>query len=508
MRLAAMIPALRPLKTLSSVVAAFACLSAALANADEPFEAIVNSDSAYVHSGPDAKDYYATMQLKRGDKVEVVREDFGGWYMIKPPAGSFSWIRADYVDRTGDQGVVNVESAVDRIGSVVHEGDPFVVHRLSQGATVKIIGDETRVNKASGALIKMLKINPPLGEFRYINKRDVEPAKQFNSQPDVLPGGPKPQPTISLNDSPTIGRGVSDPFTDSPKTRDPKNDLTNGPSLPSTGSSPTIAKSESGVPGRAANRLPGSASEGIEMPAPSFGIPEALELSPTGEPAETQASKNAWVVLEQIDERFRQMIKQPVAVWNVESLAQEYANLDQSVGSAQLSHQVNLRLEAVERYQLLSDDYDDVRRIVSESELRDEEIRQSFLSGRQTVSTQTTPYTRVIREPNSAQPRPATPAVQRGAALAPQSPAPVRRPTSNGFDGAGIIRRTNRPGVPGHELVAPDGRLLAYLQGAPGIDLDRHVGQSFGLNGLRGFRAELNADFITVRRLTPVVLSR
>jgi hypothetical protein len=34
------------------------------------------------------------------------------------------------------------------------------------------------------------------------------------------------------------------------------------------------------------------------------------------------------------------------------------------------------------------------------------------------------------------------------------------------------------------------------------------IGQSFGLNGLRGFRPDFNADLIDVRRLTPVILSR
>jgi hypothetical protein len=479
------------------------CAISAPAMADESFKAIVNSDTAFVHSGPDAKDYYATVQLKRGDKVEVVREDFGGWYMIKPPANSFSWIRSDFVDRTGKQGVVNVDNAVDRIGSTVHDGDPFVVHRLSQGATVKIISEESRIDKSSGVAIKMLKIKPPNGEFRYINKRDVVAASQFAEQPDILPDGPDRQGTISLTDPKGVTQITPDPFAD-PTQNDKKNDLTNGPSIPLA--EPT-ARNDSNIPGSLANRLPGSASEGVKMPAPSFDLPQPLTLTPSGQPTETRKSKDAWAVLEVIDERFRQMIKQPVSRWNISTVRQEYSGLETKQTSRSLSQQIKLRLEAVDRYQRLSDEYADVRRIISETERRDEQIRKSFLTRQQTVSMENTPRTRVVRPttPTVAPPRTQPPAPtqpNRGA------PSNVRRPADRRFDGAGIIRRVGRAGLPAHALVAPNGRLLAYLQGAPGIDLDRYVGRAFGLNGPRGFRADLNADFIDVRRMTPVVLSR
>jgi hypothetical protein len=476
------------------------------ARSQESFEAIVDSDTAYVHSGPDAKDYYATTQLKRGDKVTVVREDFGGWYMIKPPANSFSWIRADYVDRSGDQGVVNVDNAVDRIGSTEHKGDPFVVHRLSQGASVKIISEDIRIDKSSGIAVKMLKIKPPNGEFRYINKRDVVAANKFSDQPKILPGGPERRGSISLTDPQGVTQITPDPFAE-PTSKNDKNDLTNGPAIPS----PRVAANGLNVPGSAANRLPGSPSEGVEMPGPSFHLPQPLTLTPAGQPIETQQTQDAWIVLEQIDGRFRQMIKQPVAKWSISTVRQDYQRLDQTTSSRPLTQQIKFRLDAVNRYQRLSDEYADVRRITSESELRDEEIRRNFLTRQQTISMQSTPRTRVVRESGPAVSPTTWPAAAPARSLNEQPLVrrpPTRRPVQSRFDGAGIIRQVRRQGVPAHALVAPDGRLLAYLQAAPGIDLDRYVGRAFGLNGPRRFRAELNADFIIVRRLTAVILSR
>jgi hypothetical protein len=62
--------------------------------------------------------------------------------------------------------------------------------------------------------------------------------------------------------------------------------------------------------------------------------------------------------------------------------------------------------------------------------------------------------------------------------------------------------------MPRHVLLAPNGRVLAYLQAAPGVNLDQFVGQSMGLIGPRVFHPQLNADVLTVQRLAPVRLKR
>ncbi len=76
------------------------------------------------------------------------------------------------------------------------------------------------------------------------------------------------------------------------------------------------------------------------------------------------------------------------------------------------------------------------------------------------------------------------------------------------FDGAGIIRRVvaRTPGMPQHVLVAPNGRILAYLQPVRGLPLDQYVGRPMGIYGQRSHRQDLRNDFIVVRAMMPVRL--
>ena len=85
-----------------------------------PYQAIVEIDGEYVRSGP-GQSFYPTDKLKKGDKVTVHRHDPGGWCMIAPPPGSFSWIRSDYVQRSGESGgVLKANNVVVHIGSALN----------------------------------------------------------------------------------------------------------------------------------------------------------------------------------------------------------------------------------------------------------------------------------------------------------------------------------------------------------------------------------------------------
>jgi len=91
-------------------------------------------------------------------------------------------------------------------------------------------------------------------------------------------------------------------------------------------------------------------------------------------------------------------------------------------------------------------------------------------------------------------------------AMAP--PRQVRPPGSPPLDGAGIIQRAAAtfPNGPRHVLLAPNGRILAYLQPDRGVNLDAYVGRQMGIMGLRTYRSELQTDLIIVRGMIPVRL--
>jgi hypothetical protein len=91
-------------------------------------------------------------------------------------------------------------------------------------------------------------------------------------------------------------------------------------------------------------------------------------------------------------------------------------------------------------------------------------------------------------------------------AMAP--PRQVRPPGSPPLDGAGVIQRAaaTSPNGPQHVLLAPNGRILAYLQADRGVNLDAFVGRPMGIMGSRAYRPELQADVIVVRGMIPVRL--
>ena len=92
------------LGTLCMAICGLAAVGASSAAGQEtsfPYTAYANTDDTYVRSGP-GKNYYPTDKLARGDKVEVYRHDPGGWYAVRPPRGSFSWVPARLLQPTKD----------------------------------------------------------------------------------------------------------------------------------------------------------------------------------------------------------------------------------------------------------------------------------------------------------------------------------------------------------------------------------------------------------------------
>jgi hypothetical protein len=497
-----------------------AVLSAAPAVArDVPFDAIVSSNDALVRSGAGDKDFYPTQKLAQGTKVRVVREGYGGWLMIEPPEGSHSWIRAEFVKRRGaDKGIVT-ENTVDRIGSLLDRSNLSIIHKVVEGEVVTILGTATM--RSGDKPIEMLKIAPPRGEYRYINRRDVTPADEYQGRPNLLASSQASGPAsnglgnsstttgpfgapISTGPSATASSGSSGKPTVGGKAFDMQQSLagSSGADSASSGS----ASSGSASPGfqtlsKLPDQLPGSARQGIAMPGVGFEAPEPLGQAAI--PEEDRAEvEQAWQNVMQTDGQFRQMIKRPVSQWNLASLRQVYQQSAEKLENPSLKRQVESRIAAVDRYQKLYADQIAIEQILSQTETRDAQIRQSYIAKWHSVSTTNPPTTRILK-PTAIPSRPSTPTP---AAPAAASPAPTGPPAK--FAGAGVVQRSalSRPGLPSHVLLAPDGRVLSYLQAGPGINLDQHIGRSVGITGARGFRPELNADLMIVRGLTSVRL--
>jgi hypothetical protein len=521
------------MKLIFALLAAVALFATPLSAREVPFDAIVSGDSALVRSGAGEKDYYPTQKLTRGEKVRIVREGYGGWYMIEPPEGSHSWVRAEFVKRKGaDKGIIT-ENTVDRIGSLIDRSNLSIIHKVIEGEVVTILGQAT-MSSRNGS-VEMLKIAPPRGEYRYINRKDVTPADEYTDRPGFLAssqndgrasdrrGASTPDSQIpgSPANSPANSEVVTGPFGNPISTGTPQRSGA-GASIADSSSPPAVGSSAFDMKGALAgsdpsnvaspapgfqtlsmlpDQLPGSARQGISMPGVSFEPPQPLGQAAI--PAEDRAViENAWQNVMQTDGRFRQMLKQPVSQWNLASLKTSYAQSADKLSNPSLKRQVENRIAAVDRYQKLYADQIAIEQILSQTESRDAEIRQSYIAKWHSVSTTNPPTTRILK-PTAVPSQPSAPSP---AATAAGSSTPTGVPPK--FAGAGVVQRSAlaRPGIPSHVLLAPNGRVLSYLQAGPGINLDQHLGQSVGITGARGFRRELNADLMIVRGLTPVKL--
>ena len=128
----------------------------------------VNTDGAFVRSGPAESDY-AVMRLDRGTELTVVGTRLDQ-LMILPPSGSFCLVPQAFIERRGDGsvGTVGQQPATVRIGSSVTPQKHRVPLRLDPGATVRIIG----------TLDEFYQITPPEGVYLFVDKRFVDPVRR------------------------------------------------------------------------------------------------------------------------------------------------------------------------------------------------------------------------------------------------------------------------------------------------------------------------------------------
>lgn len=446
------------------VLAVFACVDSALAQTTFPYDAVVEVNDVYVRSGPGDR-FYPTGKLKQGTKVRVIRKDFGGWLMILPPPGSFSWIRAEYIDREGQgSGVVNTDSVVVRVGSSFSDIRDVEQRRLSRGDRVEILDEATL--DTDGVPIKMFKIRPPEREYRWISGQAIVP----------------------LDGQQRASRDT-DPY------QIPSNILRSGdlPSSLDTAPREEPALANAAEPG---SDPPGTASELVEE-RPLTRFQEDSPVRRTGpDPAVVQSEMKR---LAELDSLFRTMVRRDTSQWEFGAIEQGYRELGAHASSESLKSMIEIRFPALEKFKRIKREYDEFVVLTRETEQRDAQLLSMQKKG--TQSNLSSPSTTAAPDPNAAQ-SPATPADPGGQ---PDSSSTTTAPR---FIGAGVVQRyaQARPGQPQFVLTTPDGRLLAYLQAEGGLDLNRYLGQAMGIDGRRWYRADLRSDFILVRGLTPVRL--
>ena len=455
-----------------------------------PYKATIVKSDAFARSGPGRR-YYPTSRFRKGDQVTVRRHDPGGWYMIEPPPGSFSWIRAEYIKRAaGNRGVVTENGIVVRIGSQFGDNHSIEQRRLSIGDDIEIIGAKTL--QSDGRSIRMYQIKPPRGEYRWI-KGDLIIAE--GESPRKLPSnGPLIADNLDKRDTASSRFQNSGDADSTTHPRDPFIEI-EGP-VAVTDDENAKQKNDSAA----------DADNLVKRPVVKTLDPSNSSKSNPGASVTPVVADHQR--LDQLDETFRTIIKRDTAKWNFSKLDGDYRQLQKSTVSPVLASEVDRRLAALIRYQRIKHEYEEFVRLTSETDKRDAQLLS--LRRKQQEQLQTKPSsTTVRRNLNAPDPRTAT----------PRDPAKRMdtKPRKQGqlrFSGAGIVQRsaTTYSGAPRHVLLAPNGRILAYLQSEqrgdaqPTVNLDRFLGRAMGVVGARSFRRELQTDLIIVREVSPVKL--
>jgi hypothetical protein len=139
----------------------------------------VTAETAELRAGPsDKPEFYVTNHLRRGQPVEVVGEEPGGWLAVRPPEGSFSYIntrflRHLYADTPNHVVTLDGVAVEVFVGSEVVNRRPTIVGcRLEKGTQVVSRGQPQTDEDGT-----WMPIEPPARERRYVKSSQV--AKQM-----------------------------------------------------------------------------------------------------------------------------------------------------------------------------------------------------------------------------------------------------------------------------------------------------------------------------------------
>ena len=163
---------MRPFPLLCSVCLVLSTGVSARGERGFPYHWEVPAGGMLARSGPGQK-YYPTAELAAGVEVQVYRHAPGGWLAIRPPVGSFSWVRRGDLEATDQPNVARVrrDGAVCYVGSSLAEIQEHEVQvHLDRDERVRLLPDAAGDTASAQQLAARgwQRITPPAGEFRWI----------------------------------------------------------------------------------------------------------------------------------------------------------------------------------------------------------------------------------------------------------------------------------------------------------------------------------------------------
>lgn len=149
-----------------------------IARAQELEQAVIRVPKADVYCGPNS-DYYSTMQLKRGERVEIIEKGIDGWVSIIPPSQSFCWIagRDCKLLPSGKEIEIVADRTVCWIGSTLKQTEYRWQSELNRGTRIAILGEAQR-RAEDGSSQLWYRIAPPEDELRWVRIEHLGTAEE------------------------------------------------------------------------------------------------------------------------------------------------------------------------------------------------------------------------------------------------------------------------------------------------------------------------------------------
>jgi len=406
-----------------------------------PYKAYVIDNDVYYRSGP-GKNYYPTGKLQAGDQVEVYRHDPGGWYAIRPPEGSFSWVSGRYLKLDGD-GLAEVtgDRVAARVGSQFSDIRDVIAVRLHRGEVVEVLDSEEIGSGAAAGT--WYKIAPPSGEFRWVFGKHI--AKEYAGD-GIRKAGPGQSPLVKPGRTPseTIPVAVE-------QTVEVPSDQAAGP----------------------------SASEAAEDWLPLAGRPESEALAehytnefvdratdPAGSLTMRRISPEEFQKeLDEIDVELSIMLVEEPTVWEFAPLRVRARFLLTQAETALERGRAQALVRRIEQSEDIKARYDAVAKTRTRTERQNGQLAA---------------LSRVRRSFGPAQ------------------------ASEDRFDGLGRLARvvSSKLGTPRYALLDDKGDLRCYVTPAPGVNLEYYLGRRIGVTGSQGYIAESRARHVTAKHVT------
>ena len=419
-----------------------------------PYKAQVIHEGTFVRSGP-GQEYYPTDTLKKGQIVEVYRHEPGGWYAIRPPEGSFSWVFSKSLDIGADNLARAKEDQVPVVvGSRLKNLQDVVQVYLKEGEEVELLEEENREPKGGKEILR--KIAPPSGEFRWIWGQDVTPVN-----------------AVSQAETPSAAMG-SDAASGSPP----------GAASAPTGNSP----SGSGPGTNPSSLAPSAASPGaVAIPAGAGGL----------------SLGDFQRQFTQIELELAERVMGEPNGWQLQDLHTRAETLLGQAPDAATRAEARQLLSRIVRFLEVQRQYGQIALAG-----RSGPAKPNLPSGVTSPAASTA----------SAQPMPppSTPSAASGipgagqigmnpALVPPNSPGQPSGETDR-FDAVGRLSRvvSTKPGAPTYALLNEQGEIVSYITPAPGINLRPLEGKWIGVSGVTGLMLEPRAKHVAVKQVAVV----